>query len=308
MSSGRHLARAPRAFTHPAPRRALRVCGAALSALALSMLFATSALAKSPKGNFAVFVQCPTTTATTCFYMSASGGELRLHKETIPFTKPIVIQGGIEVNAKTGAETFIAASNGETLSKTPQALPGGLTGLLSCHEITNFLEKELCEEEFEGGHTAVNVIAELAKPASEIGISKPNFLKDEGVSLKLPVKIKLENPLLGSECYIGSSTSPVVWPLTTGTTKPAEPNKPIKGTAGKVEVLEGGTLEKALEASLVENDFSAPGASGCGGIYSSLFDPIINEKFGLPAAAGTNTAILKGTVEFATAEAVTKSE
>jgi hypothetical protein len=34
----------------------------------------------------------------------------------------------------------------------------------------------------------------------------------------------------------------------------------------------------------------------------------LNEKFGLPAAAGTSTAILKGTVEFATAEAVVKSE
>ena len=308
MSSGINQARHACAFPSPASRRALRVCGVALSALALSMLLASSALAKSPKGAFAVFVQCPTTTATTCFYLSSTGGELRLHKETIPFTKSVTVQGGIERNAKTGAETFIAASNGETLSKTPQVLPGGLTGLLSCHEITNFLEKEACEAVFESGQTEVKVIAELAKPASEIGISKPNFLKDEGVSLKLPVKIKLENAFLGSECYVGSSTSPVIWPLTTGTTKPSEPNKPIKGTAGKVEVLEAGTLEKALEASLVENDFAAPTASGCGGLYSAFIDPILNEKLGLPAAAGTNTAILKGTVEFATAEAVTKSE
>jgi hypothetical protein len=308
MSSGRYLARAARAFPNPTSRRVLRVCGASLSVLALSMLLASSALAKSPKGAFAVFVQCPTTTATTCFYLSTTGGELRLHKSTIPLTKSITVQGGIERNAKTGAETFIAASNGETLSKTAQVLPGGLTGLFSCREITNPFEKIACESVFESGKTEVKVIPELAKPASEIGISKPNFLKDEGVSLKLPVKIRLENAFLGSECYIGSSSSPVILPLTTGTTKPSEPNKPITGTAGKVEVLEGGTLEKALEASLVENDFSAPAASGCGGIYSSLIDAILDEKIGLPAAAGTNTAILKGTVEFATAEAVVKSE
>jgi hypothetical protein len=308
MSSGRHLARATRAFPGPASRRALRVCGAALSALALSMMLASSALAKSPKGAFAVFAQCPTATATTCFYLSSTGGELRLNKETIPLTKSVTVQGGIERNAKTGAETFIAASNGETLSKTPQTLPGGLSGLFSCREIGNPLEKIVCEEEFEDGHTAVNVIPELAKPASEIVISKANFLKHEGVSLQLPVKIRLENPFFGSECYVGSATNPVMWPLTTGTTKPSEPNKPISGTAGKVEVLEGGTLEKAIEASLVENDFRAPEASGCGGIYSSLIDPIVDSKFGLPAAAGTNTAILKGTVEFATAEAVVKSE
>ncbi len=308
MSSGTPLARGTRAFPGPSTWRALRVCGAALGALALSMLLASSALAKSPKGNFAVFAQCPTATATTCFYMSATGGELRLNKVTIPFTKTITVQGGIERNAKTGAETFIAALNGETLSKTPEALPGGLSGLFTCREITNLIERAACEQVFESGKTAVNVIAELAKPASEIGISKANFFKDEGVSLKLPVKLKLENPFLGSECFIGSSASPVVWPLTTGTTKPSEPNKPIKGTAGKVEVLEGGTLEKALEASLVENDFSAPAASGCGGLYSFLMDPILDEKIGLPAAAGKNTAILKGAVEFATAEAVVKSE
>jgi hypothetical protein len=310
MSLGRYPARGQRALSRPASRRVRRVCGAALGALALSMLLASSALAKSPKGAFAVFAQCPTATATTCFYLASTGGELRLNKATaVPFTKSITVQGGIERNAKTGAETFIAALNGETLSKTPEALPGGLTGVLgSCREISNPIEKELCEEEFETGKTAVNVISELAKPASEIGISKANFLKDEGVSLQLPVKIRLENPFLGSECYIGSGTSPVLWPLTTGTTKPSEPNKPIKGTAGKVETLEGGTLEKALGASLVENDFKAPAASGCGGIESSLIDPIINAKFGLPAAAGTNTVVLNGTVEFASAEAVVKSE
>jgi hypothetical protein len=308
MSPGRHRARGSRAFPGTASRRALRMCGVALSALTLSMLLASSALAKSPKGAFAVFAQCPTATATTCFYQSSTSGELRLNKETVPFTKTVTVQGGIERNAKTGAETFIAALNGETLSKTKQLLPGGLTDLFSCREIMNIFEKAACEAVFETGNTTVYVIPELAKPASEIGISKPNFLKDEGVALKLPVKIRLENAFFGSECYIGSSSSPVLWPLTTGTTKTSSPNKPITGTAGKVEVLEEGTLEKAVGASLVENDFSAPTASGCGGIYSSLIDAIVDEKFGLPAVAGTNTAILDGTVEFASAEAVVKSE
>jgi hypothetical protein len=231
-----------------------------------------------------------------------------LHKVTIPYTKTVTIQGGIKRNAETGAETFIGALNGETLSKTPQTLPGGLLSLLGCREISNPIEKRLCEEEFENGQTGVSVIAELAKPASEIGISKVNFFKEEGVALQLPVKIKLENPFLGSECYIGSAANPVIWPLTTGTTKPSPPNKAIKGSAGKLEILEGGKLEKAVGASLVENDFKAPAASGCGGIYSSLIDPIIDEKIGLPAAAGTNTIILNGTVEFATAKAVVESE
>ncbi|HEY3829040.1 MAG TPA: hypothetical protein VGL57_07580 [Solirubrobacteraceae bacterium] len=279
----------------------------ALGALALSLLLASSALAK-PKGPFEVFAQCPTATATTCFYMSATGGEIHLNKDTVPLTKTVKIQGGIKRNTETGAETFIGALNGETLSKTPQALPGGLLGLLTCREISNPIEKRACEVEFEGGQTAVNLTAELAKPASEIGVSKVNFFKEEGVALQLPVKLKLENPFLGSECYIGSAANPVVWPLTTGTTKPPPPYKSIKGTAGKVEILEEGKLEKAVGASLVENAFKVPGASGCGGIYSFLIDPILDEKIGLPATAGMSTVILNGTVEFATAKAVVESE
>jgi hypothetical protein len=307
MTSGRSRAHSARAVPGPTPRRVTRVCLAALGALALSMLLASSALAK-PKGPFEVFSQCPTATATTCFYLSSTGDELRLNKDAIPLTKSITIQGGIKRNAETGTETFIGALNGETLSKTPEALPGGLNGLLACREIGNPIEKRLCEEEFETGQTGVNVIAELAKPASEIGISKTNFFKEEGVALKLPVKIRLENPFLGSECYIGSASTPVIWPLTTGTTTAPPGGKSIKGTAGKVEDLEGGTLEKAVGASLVENNFTAPAASGCGGIYSSLIDPIVDEKIGLPAADGKNTLILDGTVEFASAEAVVKSE
>jgi hypothetical protein len=50
------------------------------------------------------------------------------------------------------------------------------------------------------------------------------------------VKVRLENPFLGSECYVGSNSSPVVLNLTTGTTSPPAPNKPIKGTVGNIEV------------------------------------------------------------------------
>lgn len=307
MSSASRIARNARAFLDPAARRAPSLCLAALAALALSMGLASSALA-SPKGPFEVFSQCPTETATTCFYLSSTGGELILHKKTIPLTKTIVVQGGIKRNSETGAETFIGALNGETLSKTAQTLPGGLLGLLSCSEISNPTEKHQCEEDFEKGLTGVSVIAELAKPASEIGISKVNFFKEEGVALQLPVKLKLENPLFGPNCYIGTSANPVIWPLTTGTTNPSLPNKPIKGTAGTLEILEGGKLEKAVGASLVENDFSAPGATGCGGIFASEIDPIIDAKIGLPAAAGTNTMILDGTVEYASAKAVIESE
>ena len=56
----------------------------------------------------------------------------------------------------------------------------------------------------------------------------------------MPVKVHLENPFLGKSCYVGSSSSPISWELTSGTTAPPGPNTPITGTVGEVEFLEEG--------------------------------------------------------------------
>jgi len=125
--------------------------------------------------------------------------------------------------------------------------------------------------------------------------------------LTLPLKIHLENPLLGSGCYIGSNAHPVVIEFTSGTTSPPAPNKPITGKPGENKFSAGGVLTNTGN-ELVNNSYAAPGAEGCGGIFSFLIDPILDSKLGLPSAAGHNTAILRGTLQAASAEAVTASE
>lgn len=60
--------------------------------------------------------------------------------------------------------------------------------------------------------------------------------------------------------------------------------------------------------SLVNNSFAAPGAKGCGGIFSFLVDPFVNSIVGLPSPAGTNTAVLEGKLQTAEANAVRESE
>ncbi|HMC50344.1 MAG TPA: hypothetical protein VKH20_06825, partial [Solirubrobacterales bacterium] len=96
-----------------------------------------------------------------------------------------------------------------------------------------------------------------------------------------------------------------IWKLTTGTTKPPAPNTPITGTTGEVEFLNEGRILVAKNNKLVDNSWAAPGASGCGGFLVELIlDPIINSASGVPAAAGKNTAILKGTLNVASALAV----
>ena len=121
--------------------------------------------------------------------------------------------------------------------------------------------------------------------------------------------LELENPLLGKECYIGSSTEPVVLKLTTGTTKPPPPNKPITGKPGEFTSRAEGRILVIKHNSLVDNVFAVPAAKGCGGkVFESLIDPIVNAKLGLPSPAGNNTAILNGTLEQTSAEAARESE
>jgi hypothetical protein len=287
----------------------------AMAMPAAGLTFASTAMAKEPTGDFAVFKQCPrfTTGVHICLYSETVGGEVTLHKQTVPITKPIVLQGGIKINPETGAESFVGALNGETLSKVAEKVPGGLTDIVNCTEIKGSgiledLERGSCELVFENGTTGVNAITELAKPATEIGYNEEAFELEEGAALTLPVKIRLENSLLGSECYIGSSSKPLDWALTTGKTHPDAPNTSITGKIGESIYKDGDEFIYFPENTLVNNEFSAPEASGCGGIFSFLIDPIIDAKIGLSSPDGYNTVILNNKLKEAGIKGVIGSE
>lgn len=273
---------------------------------------ASSALASEhyPTGEYKPFKYCPLSNSATdaCILAKTESGEFIVGNETVPISSTITLQGGLHENESTGEDEFIGAENAETLSHTPQKVPGGLAGLVKCNEITNFLERIACELVFENGLTGVNVTSELAEAPSKIGISTENLLSASGTALSLPVKVHLENPFLGEACYIGSDSDPVHIPLTTGTTSPPAPNTPITGSVGEVNFNESFTIVTIEKNKLVNNSFEAPGAEGCGGIFSGLIDPIVDSKLGLPATAGHNTAILEGTLKTASAAATKASE
>jgi hypothetical protein len=282
-----------------APRGLLRAL--ILTVVSFTALLVTGAATASaaPKGEFAVFADCPLSNAelSGCIVGKTTSGEIALGKKSVPITNEVVLQGGfIENEAKF---TFVGAADGKTLSKSPQKVPGGLAGLVNCPEISNFLERAVCQLIFENGLTGVNATTELA---GAVGLNEGALLEERGVALELPVRIKLENPLLGNECFIGSNASPLRVKLTTGTTSPPPPNKAIKGKLGALNTRAEGGILVVTENALVDNAFAAPGASGCGGIFSFLIDPLIDAKLGIPASAGHNTAILNGTLEQTGAE------
>ncbi len=285
-------------------QRRARAVGAALCVVALAALgFAGSASAKLT-GEFIRFEQCPYTNLEVkkCIYSPTEGGEVVLGTKKVPITKTAVLQGGFAKPVE-GFSKFFEAKNGITLSKAAQSVPGGLLGIVP-PEKSPPLVKALSAFFFENALTGVNSTLELAKPASEIRISEVHLAEEIGVALKLPVRVHLENPFLGKSCYVGSSGSPLQWELTTGATAPPGPNKSIHGAHGSVELFEEGSVLKLTGSELVDNAWSAPAASGCGGILSFLVNPIINSQIGLPSAAGKNSAVLKNTIYVASAAAM----
>jgi hypothetical protein len=280
------------------------VLAVALTVPLASLGVASSALAV-PHGDFAPFAKCPTSTAIECVVANSTSGEFKVGNTTVPINKKITLQGGIGEVGET--PTFIGATDGNTLSKTSLTVPGGLLGIVAPTGWPGWLQA-IFNNFINEGFTGVTATTELAAPASSITISPVALLSGSGTALGLPVKVKLDNIFLGSNCYIGSNSNPIHLALTTGTTSPPLPNHPITGSTGTLELKDEGNLLILGGNTLVDNAYSAPGASGCGGIFSLLVDPAVNLKLSLPSGSGHNTAILSGTTEVAIASAVVASE
>ena len=283
----------------------------AVLAVALASLGLASAASAKLTGEFTRFQFCPYTKTEVkrCLYSVTTGGEVKLGNKSVPIEKEVVLQGGygaeIEEGAEAGFSKFYEATNGITLSKAQQNVPGGLAGIVP-EKGDPPLVQALIKFFFENKITGLTSTLELAKPASEIRISELNLAEEEGVALKMSVKVLLENPFLGKSCYIGSSGSPIKLELTASTTSPPEPNKPITGKGGVTEFFEQGRILKLKGAEIVENAWSAPAPSGCGGILAFLVNPIVSAQLG-STAAGHNTAILKNDIYESPAAAVKKN-
>ncbi|HEX9481021.1 MAG TPA: hypothetical protein VF927_02865 [Solirubrobacteraceae bacterium] len=261
----------------PAPARRLLI-GMALAAIALLALAATPALAASKinKADFARFINCPVALGEGCLYAETLEGEFKIGSKTTPIVNPTIIQGGLaDLKEFNGLPLIPPRFGAEELSKALQELPGGLTGL------TNIV----------GG--PVFATAELAGTPE---IAPVGLLGREGTAVELPIKVHLENELLGPNCYIGSEAEPIVLHLTDGTTRPPEGIEPMTGEEGKATAIDKTRVLQFIGNKLVDNTFPVPAATGCG--TNALLEPVVtaavNLGSGLPAAAGTSHAILIG--------------
>jgi hypothetical protein len=226
-----------------------------------------------------------------------TSGSFKLGNATVPITAatPVTLQGGFTLDDITGVTTWYNAVGADTLSKTRMKVPGGLLGLVDTGGLTGLLITAL--------NNAIAAENDVYATAELVGPVKFDFLSfffaDNTPAVTLPIRVHLENPFLGSSCYIGSSSKPVTLKLTDGTTSPPLPNTPITGSGGFISVNDQGSVTTSTDNVLVDNSFSVPAATNCGITFLDrlLVTPAVNLKEGLPSAAGKNAAIMGGTTK-----------
>ena len=248
----------------------LTAIGAGILALAL---IAPAASAKTPAAGYSQFAGCPSPEEkaglSTCIRSDVTGGFLQAGSKTVPIENPLVISGGVNEEL----EGFSFNSKGG-LSKTKQKVPGGVIGLTGLTWLLEFL-----------GSDALTLYA-----TTELAGTPTGFDFD---SVTLPIKVHLENSILGSNCYLGSNTNPIVLNLITGTTSPPGPNKPITGKEPTLSLDEKEILHLD-NGEFVDNAFAVPGASGCKltlfGFIPISLNSLVNSQSALPSPAGKNSS------------------
>lgn len=241
-------------------------------AVAATALIAPAAQAATPLPGYTQFTGCPTlgenAAIEACLRSTITGGHFKMGSKNVPINKPIALTGGL----LPGGDIVYTSEGG--LQKVKLEIPGGLVGLTGLDWLVNVLSLEALK---------VYAVTEA--------VGTPNLTD----SLKLPVRVHLENPVLGNNCNVGSAAKPINLNLITGTTSPPAPNKPITGKEAEFGFDEATEIITLTDGIFVDNSFAAPAASGCVllglGLIPVNIDALVNLQSGLPAAAGTNETV-----------------
>jgi hypothetical protein len=236
-------------------------------ALALTSALATMAVAIGAQAANAVFPNFSGCTITDpvierCVNIQNRSGNLNIKGFNVPLGESLEIRGKLQVREGGASFLFVppAGTNGFFARTVP--VPGGIFGI-----------------EWLPGNSVLG-ITELAGSSSQIRISPADL------SVRIPVKVRLVNLLLGMDCHIGTNSNPVNLNLITGTTSPPPPNRPISGGTGEGS-FDGRKIILTGNRH-VENSFAVPGATECG-LGLGLINSLVNLRLRLPSAAGNNS-------------------
>jgi hypothetical protein len=266
------------AFT---PRTRLATVSALTALGAFASLGTATAAEPALNGEWAPFTRCPVDAPAMlaadgfektpqCVVSTSSGGSIKLGDTTV-VTGRTNLQIGIVQNAD-GTSTVVAPPGGALVAE-PATVPGGLLGLMCPSAIP--VITGLCESLENSSLNKITATMESVGAPYDFN-QTAGVLTDMPI-VALPVRIHLENPLLGSKCYIGTAANPIVL-------LPENRNDPA------------GEMSRIDLTGAVQNDstFAVPAASGCG-LNIGLINAAVNAKTGLPSPSGNNSLTLNDT-------------
>ncbi|MFE4047939.1 hypothetical protein [Streptomyces sp. YIM B13518] len=273
---------------------------ATVSALTALGAFASlgTATAAEPvlNGEWAPFTRCPVDAPAMlaadgfdrtpqCVVSTSAGGSIKLGRTTV-VTGRTNLQMGIVQNAD-GTSSVVAPPSGALVADSA-TVPGGLLGLMCPSSIP--VITSLCET-LEGS-TLNKITATMESVGSPYAFDQTAGVLTDMPIVALPVRIHLENPLLGGKCYIGTASHPILL-------RPENRTYPEFGMSffrGDGTSDESGEMSRIALTGATQNDssFAVPGATGCG-LNVGLINAAVNAKTGLPSAAGNNSLTLNDT-------------
>ncbi|MFJ9036052.1 hypothetical protein ACIRF8_05630 [Streptomyces sp. NPDC102406] len=277
--------------------RRMSVLGATAALATIASIGTSSAAGTQLNGNWAPFNRCPVDNAAmlaadgiddqaTCISSSSSSGVIKIGTSVVP-TGKTDLQAGI-ITHSDGTNTVVAPSDG-ALVADPANLPGGLLGLMCPSDIP--VVSAVCGKITDASLNRVVATVESVGTPSDFqllaGVSEGQPI------ISIPVRIHLQNPLIGGNCYIGTKSAPVV----------LRPQNAAAPAIGADSAASDGTPDPAgpfgrlalTGATQQDLTFAAPGASGCGPLGLGAFNWAVNLKSGLPAASGSNRLTLNST-------------
>lgn len=287
---------------HGCPRvlRAAVSCALAAVVVAVPLGTAPANADASPSGqlngHWGPFTRCPVddpvmlaadgqSDIASCVSSYSPGGRIKLGNTTAT-TGANDLQFGVVQHTATGTFTVVPPPGGAVVG-APAEIPGGLLGLMCPSSIP--VITGICKALTENGLNRVTATVESAGTPTEFSLT--SGLTTGKPIVRLPVRIRLQNPFLGSQCFIGSSENPVVL-RPRNDTSPAIAIQRFDGN-GTPNPTVGAMLRFALTGnSQGDSVFSVPRANGCG--FAGFLNGAIDLKTGLPSHSGNNGLVLNG--------------
>lgn len=253
---------------------------AAVAAAPPTLAGAWAPLNRCPVDAAAMLAATGTTTVANCLASSSTGGSITLGGTTLT-TGPTNLQFGV---ISSGQTFTVVPPSGSAIIATPVQIPGGLLGLMCPSDIP--IVSGICERLENGAINGITATVESAGAPSEFNLAAGLGMGQQ--ILRLPVKIKLSNPFLGSNCYIGSNSNPIVLrPANTTRPTPQITRFNPDGTPNPLGVM---GYAGATGATQGDSTFAVPEADGCG--LLGILDGAVNQRQGLPSPAGENSIVL----------------